>query len=60
MLDGGGKDGGERMVVVRVLQTQRREERLKRGVLYSQQCPYFNVEKSKLPMVSVLCHNKCV
>ena len=32
----------------------RKEERKKRGVVYLQQWPYFKVEKSKLPIVSIL------
>jgi len=32
----------------------------KMGVLYLQNCPYYSVEISKLPMMSVLCHKICV
>lgn len=43
-----------------VLQMAPREERKKRGVMDLQQCPWFKFEKSKMPMISVLCQVKCV
>jgi len=43
-----------------VTQTTRIEERKKSGVVDLQQRPCFKVEKSKMPMVSILCQEKCV
>ena len=60
--DGGGEDdsGSERIVEEGVLETAHREERKDRCVVDLQQWSCFKVEKSKMPMVHVLCQKKCV